>query len=167
VTYTAAILNIAGITEPRVSTFLDPLNAACAEFEINTPVREAMFLANVAYESDDFKALAEYWGPTPEQLRYPGGRLYCGRGLIQITGEANYRATAAYFGINMSDIANWLQSPEGACRSAAQWWYAHGCNALADANNFTGLTRRINGGLNGLAGRLAIYAAVAPALGVV
>lgn len=166
-TISLGMLIAAGISETRAQAYLDPLNRACCKFEINTPHRIAAFLATIAYESDDFKATSEYWGPTAYQLKYPGGQLYKGRGLIQVTGEANYRATAAFFGVDMNEIANWLQSPEGAAQSAGQWWYANGCNALADAGNFTGVTRKVNGPrMLGLPQRLEIYGDICQYLGI-
>ena len=131
-----------------------------SEFGITSGERPAMFLAQVAHESGGFQFLSELWGPTPAQSRYPDGPEWKGHGLIQITGLANHKAEAAYFGIPLDRVIEWLTSPEGACRSAAHFWSAHGCNALADAYDFIGVTRRINGGLNGLADRTARYEAL-------
>jgi putative chitinase len=164
--FTAQDLDAAGVDAVRISVFLYPLNAACAEFEINTPRRASMFLPQVAWESGHFRYLAEIWGPTPAQLRYPGGREWSGHGLIQVTGLENHEWMAGRFGIPMGQIAAWLQTPEGACRSAAAFWYHHGCNALADAGNFSAITKIINGGYTNLQERLAIYKSVAAEMGV-
>lgn len=96
------------------------------------------------------------------------GWKYRGRGLIQITGKANYAGCSiALFG-----DARLIESPEllatmtNACRSAAWWWTAHGLNALADAGQFAAITRRINGGLNGQSERLAYWARARKTLGL-
>jgi putative chitinase len=165
--FTADTLSAAGISAERAAIYLDPLNAGADAYEINTPMRAAFFLSQVAYESEDFKAVEEIWGPTSYQLKYPGGQQYKGRGLIQLTGQANYQACADAFGMNIEDLADWLITPDGAARSACWWWKTNGCNELADAANFTGATRRVNGPkMLGLQARLDIYEAIAPALGI-
>lgn len=158
-----AHLEAAGVPRDRLG-FLDPLNAAMREFDITTGERPAMFLAQVAHESGGFRYLAELWGPTPAQLRYPDGPEWRGHGLIQITHKANHLAEAQYFGIPPSNIVAWLQSPEGACRSAAHYWASHGCNELADAFEWEKITRRINGGTNGLADRTERYRRITDAM---
>jgi putative chitinase len=163
---TVEALLAAGVALKQVQTFLEPLNAACVEFDITTPQRASMFLSQVAWESGMFRYLCEIWGPSEAQLRYPGGRQWSGHGLIQITGEANHREQSEHFGIPMSEIAAWLQTTEGACRSAGLFWQAHHCSELADVGNFSGVTKRINGGYTDLDKRMAIYKRVAAVMGV-
>lgn len=80
------------------------------------------------------------------------GWRYRGRGLIQITGRANYAAAAAALGKMLDDaFLAWCESKEGAAATACWWWSAHGCNAIADRDDTVRLRERINGGLNGLA----------------
>lgn len=160
-----------GVQPELRSLYLEPLNAAMDEHSIRSGERPAMFVAQIAHESGRFRYTSELWGPTKQQLRYddngalaralgnaPGeGYAYRGHGLIQITGYYNHKAVAKHFGIDMRDIVEWLTSPPGACRSAAHFWLNHGCNELADRFDFVGITRRINGGLNGLADRTALY----------
>jgi putative chitinase len=156
----------------RLEQFVDALNDAMAEFEINTRARQAAFLPEVAHETGGFVYLKELWGPTPEQQRYepPGhkaetlgntqsgdGFRYRGRGLIQITGRANYRDCGLALGLPLEDEPELLEHPIAACRSAAWFWKSHGLNALADAGDFERITRKINGGLNGQADRLALW----------
>src|SRR6185369_12560524 len=149
-----------GVNPNTAARFLPYLSSAMSEFDITSGERPAMFLAQVAHESGGFQFLSELWGPTTAQSRYPDGPEWKGHGLIQITGLANHKAEASYFGVPLDRVIEWLTSPEGACRSAAHFWSAHGCNALADAYDFIGVTRRINGGLNGLADRTARYEAL-------
>lgn len=77
------------------------------------------------------------------------GWRYRGRGLLQITGRANYRTVGKGLGQVLVDRPQLLAEPEWACQSAAWWWSQNGLNALADAERFEEITQRINGGLNG------------------
>lgn len=97
------------------------------------------------------------------------GWRYRGRGLIQITGKSNYNEAsqkmyALPLGVDFVDEPELLATPDYAAQSAAWWWENAGLNAVADglggANDtevFKQITKRINGGYNGLDDRLAIY----------
>ena len=85
------------------------------------------------------------------------GWRYRGAGLIQLTGKSNQCAAADYFGINHEGIGDWLRTPEGAARSAGWFWHANNLGRFADADDFRGLTRAINGGYHGYEDRLAYY----------
>ncbi|HCL3992719.1 TPA: glycoside hydrolase family 19 protein [Pseudomonas aeruginosa] len=85
------------------------------------------------------------------------GWRYRGRGLLQITGRANYRAAAGGLDQPLEVEPELLEQPEWAALSAAWWWAAHDLNELADRGEFATITRRINGGLNGQAERLALW----------
>lgn len=162
-----AIMPYAGT---RAMTFLVPLNRAMAEFGIDTPARQAAFLAQVAHESGSLRyvreladgeaydtgRLAQRLGNTPEDDG--DGPRYKGRGLIQITGRDNYRAcSAALFGDpeHLLDHPEILEQPDHACRSAAWFWHSRGLNSYADRAEFERITRIINGGTNGMEDRLA------------
>jgi len=75
------------------------------------------------------------------------GWAFRGRGLIQVTGRANYAAmTAAIADDNdFESVPDLLAQPDWACMSAAAWWAMHGCNELADSSQIDALTRVING----------------------
>ena len=156
----------------RAEIFLAPLNAAMEEFEINTPIRQAAFLAQIAHESGSLRyvrelasgaaydtgRLAERLGNTPEDDG--DGERYRGRGLIQITGTANYSAcSAALYGDSqhLLDHPELLELPDAAARSACWFWHSRGLNELADNGDFTKITKRINGGLNGYDDRFAYW----------
>lgn len=83
------------------------------------------------------------------------GWAFRGRGLIQITGRANYQALADQLGTDFVNQPDLLEQPEYATLSSAWFCSAHHLNRLADANDVEGITRVINGGLNGLDGRKA------------
>lgn len=85
------------------------------------------------------------------------GWRYRGRGLIQLTGRANYRAAGAGVGADLEQVPQLLEQPVYAARSAAWFWDEHGLNELADAGEFSAITKRINGGLNGQAERVALW----------
>lgn len=153
----------------RATEFLPHIEAAMAEFEINTPDRQAAFLAQIGHESGGLHWTTEIWGPSIAQSHYEGrddlgnmdegdGFRFKGRGLIQTTGRANYRDTGDALGVDLLTDPTLLAQPELAARSAAWFWREHGLNELADVGDFTRITRKINGGTNGMDDRLALYA---------
>ncbi|MFW4994584.1 glycoside hydrolase family 19 protein [Pseudomonas aeruginosa] len=85
------------------------------------------------------------------------GWRFRGRGLLQITGRANYRAAGAGLGQPLEAEPELLEQPEHAARSSAWWWAAHGLNGLADSGRFALITRTINGGMNGQVERLELW----------
>lgn len=154
----------------RAREWLPHIEAAMAEFDINTPLRKAAFLAQIGHESGGLHWLVELWGPSIAQQHYEGrddlgntvpgdGLRFRGRGLLQITGRANYLATGKALGFDLIANPEKLAEPELASRSAAWWWRNHGCNEFADRQQFVLLTRRINGGTNGLDDRQRLYQA--------
>ncbi|WP_396654127.1 glycoside hydrolase family 19 protein [Metapseudomonas otitidis] len=92
------------------------------------------------------------------------GWRYRGRGLLQITGRAQYQRCGAALGLPLVEQPDLLAQPEPAVLSAAWFWQVNGLNELADAGDFEAITRRINGGLNGLAERRALWAKFREAL---
>jgi len=78
------------------------------------------------------------------------GYRYRGRGLIQITGKANYEALVKLLGADVVANPDLLLGYRFAAMSAAAWWKNHGLNELADSDDVTRITRVINGGTNGL-----------------
>lgn len=93
------------------------------------------------------------------------GWKYRGRGLIQITGRANYEATSKAIGEDFVSQPEQLEQPYYAALSAAEWWHRHGCNQIADTGDMAAVTRKVNGGLNGLNDRLNLYSAALAYLG--
>lgn len=84
------------------------------------------------------------------------GWRFCGRGLIQLTGRSNYEAFAKAVTRPVDDVITWVTTPAGAAASACWFWTARGLNTLSDAWDVEGVTRRINGGTEGLAAREAL-----------
>lgn len=160
----------------RANAWADCLTASMALYAIDTPIRQAMFLAQVGHESGRLVYVRELWGPTAAQSGYEGrtdlgniqpgdGRKFMGRGLIQVTGRANYARAAAALNLPLLDQPELLEQPSNAALSACWFWNTHALNVLADAGDFETITRRINGGLNGLADRQALLATCRAALG--
>lgn len=160
-------------TQRRLESFLDPLNAAMQEFEIDTPMREAAFIAQVAHESGEFRYVRELASGDAYENRADlgntqegDGRRFRGRGLIQITGRDNYRKCGDALGVDLVSDPELLEGTVLACRSAAWFWQDHGLNELADARDFRTITRRINGGLNGWPDRVMYWDRAKSALGI-
>jgi len=92
------------------------------------------------------------------------GWKYRGRGLIQVTFRGNYRACGTGLGVELESNPDALLIPHHAAFSAAWYFQSHGCNQLADAGDIVGITRKINGGSNGLEQRTALYRHILPIL---
>lgn len=149
----------------RVDEYFLDLDAAMEEFEINTPVRKAAFLAQIAHESGQLRYMQElasgaaYEGRRDLGNTRPGdGRRYKGRGPIQLTGRANYRRFGKLLGLPLESEPWLASSSDVGFRIAGLYWKLKGLNELADTGDFREITRRINGGYNGYADRAAFYA---------
>jgi len=152
----------------QAGVFVPVLNAAMAKYAIVTRLRSAAFIAQIGHESGQFRWLKELWGPTAQQKGYEGradlgntvngdGFKYRGRGLIQVTGRANYAACGDALGMDLINQPELLEQPQYAAMSAAWFWSTRGLNTLADQGAFVAITRRINGGLTGQDDRQALY----------
>lgn len=155
-----------GVSPTLAQKWCDPLSASMSLYGIDTPQRIAAFLAQVGHESGGFIYTREIWGPTPAQAKYEGrldlgntqpgdGKRFMGRGLIQITGRANYQRCADALGVDLIESPELLETASYAAQSAAWFWCDKNLNQFADSGDFQTLTKRINGGLNGLDDRMA------------
>ena len=165
---TQQLLQILPNAGQSAGVFVSVLNSAMNRYQIVGPKRVAAFIAQIGHESGQLKYVKEIWGPTTAQARYEGradlgntqpgdGSKFRGRGLIQITGRANYKACGEALGLDLINQPELLEKPQHACMSAAWFWASRGLNTLADAGEITKISKRINGGLNGLADRQALY----------
>lgn len=158
-----------GIPLVRARKWAPALSKAMEGGRINTRLRIAAFLAQIGHESGSLVYVKELGGASYFQ-KYEGrkdlgntqpgdGPKFAGRGLIQVTGRANYLAASkALFGDDrLIKTPELLEQPEWAAESAVWFWSSRNLNALADADRFTDLTKRINGGTNGLEDRKARY----------
>lgn len=157
-----------GARADRAIAFEPHINAAMEAFQINTPARQAAFLAQVGHESGGLRWLTELWGPTPAQTRYEGrkdlgntqpgdGFKFRGRGLIQTTGRANYTSTGRALALDLINKPELLALPVNAALSAGYFWESNGLNEMADTGSVERVTRRVNGGVNGLHERIALH----------
>lgn len=151
----------------------DAINTAMAEFEINTPRRVAAFIAQIAHESGSLRYMEEIASGEAYEDRKDLGNIeegdgikFKGRGFIQITGRANYIECSKALGIDLTEYPKLLAQPVNAARSAAWFWKSRKLNELADQNNFILITKRINGGTNGIKERQAFYESAKKVLGV-
>jgi putative chitinase len=128
-----------------------------ADYGVNTLLRVSHFLAQCAHESDSFRTLEEYASGAAYEGRKdlgntePGdGRRYKGRGIIQLTGRANYREYGNALGIDLENNPERALEPEVSVLTALEYWKKKKLNALADKDDVLTITKRINGGTNGL-----------------
>lgn len=164
--------------------WLPEIEMAMDAYGIDTPERQAAFLAQVGHESGGLLYTTEIWGPTPTQSRYEGrkdlgntqpgdGKRFRGHGLIQVTGRNNHARARDRLRAKFPDMAvpdfeaqpDTLAQMRWAALSAADFWAAHDLNKWADARDFDGVSDVINrgrktstvGDANGYADRLAKY----------
>lgn len=160
----------------RCAEFVDVFNEWNERFGINTPARVVHFLSQCWHESGALRYVEEiasgekYEGRKDLGNTQPGdGKKYKGRGFIQITGRANYQAYKNS-GFCVGDLMNhpeWLCQKPGHTKASMWFWWKNNINALADKD--TGervvdgeaivkqITRKVNGGYNGLSNRLYYY----------
>lgn len=167
-----------GMPRSRAEVWAPRLTPAFALAEVDSLGRLADFLAQTGHETLSYLYLQELWGkaPTKAQARYEptttlsrrlgnfrvgDGKLFMGRGLIQVTGGGNYTGTTkglrAILGSSVPDFfenPRLLATPEWAALSAALYWKTKQLNGYSDLGDFTTLTKRINGGTNGLSDRI-------------
>jgi len=171
----------------RATSWADPLSAAMALYAIDSPARQAAFLAQCGHETGGFQWLREIWGPTPAQRAYEppaakaaelgntqagDGFRYRGGGLLQITGRYNFREMGQKIGVDLEGNPNQISQPSVAAEASAQFWADHALSAFADAGDFLSISRAINLGNprsaatpNGMPDRLALWGSCKKALG--
>lgn len=128
--------------------------------QITTLNREAHFLAQMCHESDAFSTRHEYASGEAYEGRAdrgntePGdGARFKGRGLIQLTGRSNYRQFGKLLKLDLEDDPELATVPANAVLIACEFWRQHHLNHLCDIDDLKRITRRVNGGLNGLTQR--------------
>lgn len=150
----------------RIDDDVRVFNTWAHTFGITNPLRVVHFIAQVAHESGGFRYVEElasgeqYEGRKDLGNTSPGdGKKYKGRGYIQITGKANYIAyrDSKFCVGDVVEHPEWLCNAPGRMKSAMWYWWRSGCNRLADKDDIRTITKRINGGLNGLSDRQYYY----------
>lgn len=141
--------------------YAQELTAAMIEGKITTVTRAAAFLGQIAHESGDLRWMIEQ----DDGLKYEGrsdlgnthkgdGSRYKGRGPLQLTGRANYRRVGDALGLPLEDQPDMAAQTNIGFRVAIYYWTTHHLNEVADRLDYVGITRAINGGMNGLSMRL-------------
>ncbi len=152
------IIEIASYADPvRVGELLPYILLTMVEYDINTPLRQAHFLAQLAHESGSFNYLEELASGEDYEDRddlgntEPGdGVRFKGRGLIQITGRTNYADCGEDLGVDLIKNPTRLAGNDLACLSAGWFWAKNDLNTYADQDDVEMVTKIINGGYNGL-----------------
>lgn len=163
---------------PNMRSVAAGLRESRARLRMDRPHRLAHYLSQTAHESARFRHDKEIWGPTPAQQRYDirtdlgntpqrdgDGKAFMGRTALQATGRFNYRAFTRWAAENYPHLnpPNFEADPDAMLTDPweglfpAYYWERHGLNRYADENDIEMVTKRINGGLNGYADRLALY----------
>ncbi len=139
-----------------LAPFIPHLNTTMARYQINTPLRIAHFIAQIAHESDGFHTTREYAdGSAYEWRRDLGnnqagdGMRFRGRGLIQITGRENVSEISKALGYDFISDPQMLERIDWATLSAGWFWDSRNLNTHADRDDFQRIMRIINGGNNG------------------
>jgi len=179
----AQLNTIMPLSRGRAGLYCRYLNDAMDDFEIDTPLRVAAFLANVCAESEsllytcelasghDYDTRHDLGNTKPEAIEIAArhgktpGPFWRGHGLIQITGYNNHKACGDALELNLLDYPLLLITPEHASLSAAWFWHENGINKYADSGDFDGCCDKVNrgrktkasGDSNGWATRLAAY----------
>ena len=170
------------------------LNPVLREAQIDTPLRQAAFMAQLAYETQGFSRFienlfyradrllevfgryftadeAQKYARQPEKIanRVYANRLgngdegsgdgwrYRGRGFIQITGKDNYSEAGKSLNLDLVGKPELAADLKVGARIAGWYWTKYGLNSYADNRQFDTITKKINGGLNGLYERQAYY----------
>lgn len=161
------------VSSRMIEPFYIHLQLLMPAYGIDNPLRQAAFLAQVSHESGRFMYTEEIAsGKAYEGRKDLGntatgdGQRYKGRGLIQLTGRANYRDFSEHTGIDFITNPQLLADPQYAVQSACWFWSKKGLNTLADAGEFKKITKVINGGYNGLEQRTAFYEDLCKAYGL-
>lgn len=156
----------------RSEQMLPGLQQALQNADATTPERAAAFVANLLHESGGFQWMEEIWGPSQQQRRYEppstlatrlgnsekgDGFRYRGRGPIQITGRENYREYGKLLALDLEGSPELAATPEVGFKIAAAYWQTREINKKVDAGDLRGVTKAINGGLNGHKEREALY----------
>lgn len=155
-----------GASQAAIIDAIGPvLQSVLTTYRINSPLRAAHFLAQICHESDGLVTTTEYASGAAYEGRadlgntQPGdGVRFKGRGLIQLTGRANYAAYGSAVGLDLLADPEKAADPVISLTLACEFWKRRDLNGFADQDNLEMVTRRINGGLRGLNSRAAYLA---------
>ena len=157
-----AVFQKLGANPARATELALAANVHLETYSIKTQLRFCHFFAQLAHESGNFRYMEEiasgvaYEGRKDLGNTQAGdGKRFKGRGPIQLTGRANYRKYGQQLGIDFENNPEIVATPSIGLMVACKFWSDNGLNTLADKDDVLTITRRINGGTNGLADRKA------------
>jgi len=158
----------------RIDLYYEPLVKGMTRYGIDTPRQIAHFISQLAHESgsllyaEELASGSAYEGRTDLGNNQPGdGVRFKGRGLIQLTGRNNYTQYSKFTGIDYIGDPIKLATDPFACVDVACWfWKDRNIGPLAEADDAKAVTKRINGGYNGLDDRLEHLARAKALLGL-
>lgn len=159
------ILNVAprfsGARAEAQSRIVGAISAVFAptleSYDINTTLRIAHFMGQVTHECAGFRTTEEFASGAAYEGRkdlgniHTGdGKRYKGRGLIQLTGRANYAKIGQLLDLPLEDNPELAAEPAPSLQIACEYWKSRKINGPADRDDLMKATRLVNGGLNGL-----------------
>lgn len=157
----------------QLASLCPHINETMRRYAIATPLRIAHFIAQIAHESDGFNTTEEYASGADYEWRDDLGNIYAGdgvrfkgRGLIQVTGRANYAECGKALGVDLIANPERLHDYDLACLSAGWFWDKMQLNGDADNDDVMTITRLINGGYNGLSDRQEYLSRAKEVLGI-
>lgn len=140
------------VKDAGLDAHVEGINAALVEFDILTVLHVAAYLGQVALESGELKYMEEiadgsaYEGRKDLGNVNPGdGKRYKGRGPIQLSGRANYRAAGLALGLPLEENPEMVATPAVGHRVSAWFWKANGLNEKADSLDYKLVTSTVNG----------------------
>lgn len=150
------------------------IGAVTIQYGISTVLRQAHFIAQICHESDGFCTLHEYASGKEYEGRIKGlgntqpgdGARFKGRGLIQLTGRANYHVFGALLALPLEENPELACDAAVAVQLACSFWQQNHINPFCDLDDIVHVTRRVNGGLNGLDQRKRLLLRAKAALGI-
>jgi putative chitinase len=158
-----SIISPISYNDEKMQSIVDALNDTFFRYSIDTNQRMCHFLAQVLHESGAFRYSVEIWGNTPAQQAYDtrvdlgntpeldgDGYRYRGRGWIQLTGKTNYRLLGNEFGEDLVNNPDLVAKEPYDSLAAGWYWNKRNLNTFADLDDILTITKKINGGYNGL-----------------
>jgi putative chitinase len=153
--------NFSGHMAERQAEIISAISGQFAEilnsYEINTPLRIAHFMGQVTHECAGFRTTEEFASGDDYEGRADlgntqtgDGRRYKGRGLLQLTGRANYRRIGALLHLDLENQPLLAGDPLVSLRIACEYWKSRNINAAADQDDLVKVTKLVNGGTRGL-----------------
>lgn len=159
---TEILKKIAPHANPQIITDLSNFaEKYFVKYKINTYLRICHFLAQAAHESDGFKTLTEYASGKGYEGRKDLGNTqagdgvrFKGRGIFQLTGRSNYSTMSKTLGIDLSGHPELAATGEVSLQTALEYWNTRSLSVFADKDDIKSITKKINGGYNGLDSRM-------------